>query len=152
MEIVTFAIPAGFTVFALDFCGSGLSQGKYVSLGYHEQEDIATAIKYLRSTGEVDQICLWGRSMGSVASLLYAQQGTGEVSAMVLDSPFSSLPQLATELVEDGKLGVPKIAVKVVMRLIRRDIKQRAKFDMFKLAPVDKMTKYVTIRSLHDFI
>ncbi|KAJ0411102.1 hypothetical protein ATCC90586_008077 [Pythium insidiosum] len=143
LEIVAFAIPAGFSVFALDFSGSGLSEGKYVSLGYHEQSDIATVVQYLRSSGAVSKICLWGRSMGAVATLLYAQQDP-EISALVLDSPFSSLPQLAVELVEEGKLGVPKVAVKLVMRLIRRDIKRRAKFDMFKLKPIDKISKCTT--------
>lgn len=140
LEIVTHAIPAGFSVFALDFAGSGLSDGKYVSLGYHEQSDIATVVAYLRETGETSSICLWGRSMGAVAALLYAQSDP-QINAMVLDSPFSSLPRLATELVDDGKLGVPKIAVKLVMRLIRRDIKNRAKFDMFKLKPIAKINK-----------
>lgn len=140
LEIVTHAIPAGFSVFALDFAGSGLSDGKYVSLGYHEQSDIATVVSYLRKTGETSSICLWGRSMGAVAALLYAQSDP-QINAMVLDSPFSSLPRLATELVDDGKLGVPKIAVKLVMRLIRRDIKNRAKFDMFKLKPIAKINK-----------
>lgn len=140
LEIVMYALPAGFTVFALDFCGSGLSEGKYVSLGYHERVDIATAVKYVRKTGEASSLCLWGRSMGAVAALMYAETDAS-VNAMVLDSPFSSLPRLATELVEDGKLGVPKIAVKLVMRLIRRDIKKRAKFDMFKLKPIAKVHK-----------
>ncbi|CEG38682.1 alpha beta hydrolase fold-1 domain-containing protein [Plasmopara halstedii] len=142
LEILMYALPAGFTVFALDFCGSGLSQGKFVSLGYHEQADIATAVKYVRKTGEISSLCLWGRSMGAVAALMYAESDA-TINAMVLDSPFSSLPKLATELVEDGKLGVPKIAVKLVMRLIRRDIKKRAKFDMFKLKPIAKIHKCV---------
>ncbi|KAI9989867.1 hypothetical protein PInf_020158 [Phytophthora infestans] len=140
LEIVMYALPAGFTVFALDFSGSGLSEGKYVSLGYHERMDIATAVKYVRKTGEASSLCLWGRSMGAVAALMYAESDSA-INAMVLDSPFSSLPRLATELVEDGKLGVPKIAVKLVMRLIRRDIKKRAKFDMFKLKPIAKVHK-----------
>uniref|UniRef100_A0AAV1T7K2 Serine aminopeptidase S33 domain-containing protein n=1 Tax=Peronospora matthiolae TaxID=2874970 RepID=A0AAV1T7K2_9STRA len=140
LEIVMYALPAGFTVFALDFSGSGLSEGKYVSLGYHEKTDIATAVHYVTSTEEVSKLCLWGRSMGAVAALFHAESNSS-VSAMVLDSPFSSLPKLATELVEDGKLGVPKIAVRLVMRLIRRDIKKRAKFDMFELKPVAKINK-----------
>lgn len=141
LELVMYALPAGFTVFALDFCGSGMSQGKYVSLGFHEQADIAACVKYIRKTGDASTINLWGRSMGAVAALLFAQSEPGAVSAMVVDSPFSSLPLLATELVEDGKLGVPKIAVKLVMRLIRRDIKKRAKFDMFKLKPIARMNR-----------
>lgn len=78
--------------------------------------------------------------MGAVAALLYVQSDP-QINAMVLDSPFSSLPQLAVELVDEGKLGVPKIAVKLVMRLIRSDIRRRAKFDMFKLKPISKIHK-----------
>ncbi len=88
----------------------------------------------------MDSIILWGRSMGAVAALLYVEEDV-EISALVLDSPFASLPQLARELVEDGKLGVPKIAISIVMRLIRRDIKKRAKFDIFQLKPVAKVNK-----------
>ena len=140
-EIVGYALPSGFSVLALDFCGSGLSQGKYVSLGYHEKNDIATVVEFLWESGQVSNIVLWGRSMGAVASLLYAETDP-KLSALVLDSPFASLPQLATELVVDGKLGVPKVAVSLVMRLIRRNIKKRAKFDMFKLKPIAKVNKY----------
>jgi pimeloyl-ACP methyl ester carboxylesterase len=140
LEIVGHAIPAGFSVFALDFSGSGLSDGKYVSLGYHEKTDIATVVEYLRKSNDTSGIILWGRSMGAVASCLYAENDPN-IQALVLDSPFASLPQLATELVLDGKLGVPKVAVSLVMRLIRRDVKKRAKFDIFKLKPVSKINK-----------
>nr|CCA24963.1 serine protease family S09X putative [Albugo laibachii Nc14] len=136
LEIVSYALPAGFSVFALDFAGSGMSQGKYVSLGYHEQRDIATVVEYIRSEQEDCKIVLWGRSMGAVASLLYAEKDPA-ISVLVLDSPFSSLRQLALELVQEGKLGVPKILVKFVMQMLRQDIKRRAKFDIYKLKPID---------------
>lgn len=53
--------------------GSGQSDGKYVTLGYREQEDLAFAIRHLRDTGTVSTIGLWGRSMGAVTALLYSQ-------------------------------------------------------------------------------
>jgi len=37
-------LPSAVTVFALDFSGSGLSDGEYVSLGYYEREDVEAAI------------------------------------------------------------------------------------------------------------
>jgi hypothetical protein len=40
MDVLLHGLNAGFSVFALDFSGSGLSEGKYVSLGYHEKRDI----------------------------------------------------------------------------------------------------------------
>lgn len=53
--------------------GSGQSDGKYVTLGYREQDDLALAIQHLRKTGNVSTIGLWGRSMGAVTALLYSQ-------------------------------------------------------------------------------
>jgi len=51
-------------VFSLDFSGSGLSDGEYISLGFYEKDDLKTAIQYLCSLGEISRIGLWGRSMG----------------------------------------------------------------------------------------
>ncbi len=34
------------SVFVMDFCGSGLSEGEYVSLGYFEKDDLKTAVSY----------------------------------------------------------------------------------------------------------
>ncbi|ETV75517.1 hypothetical protein, variant 1 [Aphanomyces astaci] len=141
METLFHSLAAGFTVCAIDFSGSGLSEGKYVSLGFHEKKDISLVLTHLQSTGEVSNIILWGRSMGAVASILCAAEEADDVAggacitAMVLDSPFSSLKQLAMDLVDDGKLNVPKFAVSIVMRFLRRDIQRRAKFDMFQLTP-----------------
>ena len=53
--------------------GSGQSDGKYVTLGWREQDDLAVAIQYLRDTNKVSTIGLWGRSMGAVTALLYSQ-------------------------------------------------------------------------------
>ena len=52
----------GVSVLSFDFCGSGHSDGEYVSLGYHEREDLDAIIKFLRGTGQVSSIALWGRS------------------------------------------------------------------------------------------
>ena len=49
-------------VFCFDFAGSGRSEGEYVSLGYHERDDLATVVDYLRGKGTVSSIGVWGRS------------------------------------------------------------------------------------------
>lgn len=60
----------------LSWClqGSGQSDGKYVTLGWREQDDLALAIQHLRALGTVSTIGLWGRSMGAVTALLYSQK------------------------------------------------------------------------------
>ena len=54
--------------------GSGLSEGQWVTLGAHEQDDVEVAVAHLRATGNVSTIGLWGRSMGAVTALLYSQR------------------------------------------------------------------------------
>ena len=49
----------GFLTF--DFTGSGLSEGQYVTLGKNESEDLECIINYIKNTGKVKNIALWGR-------------------------------------------------------------------------------------------
>lgn len=55
-------------------------------------------IDYLRKSGKVSTIGLWGRSMGAVTALLHADRDPS-IAGLVLDSPFSSLSTLAEELI-----------------------------------------------------
>ena len=54
--------------------GSGLSDGDWVTLGAREVDDLAVAVAHLRTLEYVSTIGLWGRSMGAVTALLYAQK------------------------------------------------------------------------------
>jgi alpha/beta superfamily hydrolase len=65
-------LPMDVTVFTFDFSGCGRSEGDWVTLGHKEQDDLQTVIDYLKSTGRVSLIGLWGRSMGAVTSILYS--------------------------------------------------------------------------------
>ncbi len=40
-------LPAGITVFALDFSGSGKSEGEYISLGWFERDDVKVVTDHL---------------------------------------------------------------------------------------------------------
>jgi len=80
----------GIAVVSFDFSGSGLSEGEYVTLGAWERLDIRAIVAYLREEGATSTIAFWGRSMGAVAALLYADEDN-MLDAMVLDSPFASL-------------------------------------------------------------
>ena len=73
--------------------------GRYLSLGYYEKADVATVVEYLKASGSVSNIALWGHSMGAATSLLYASGG-GEtlIRSCVLDSPFSSLEAVMAEV------------------------------------------------------
>ncbi|RLN53960.1 hypothetical protein BBJ29_008357 [Phytophthora kernoviae] len=51
-------LAAGFSLFALDLSGSGLSGGDRVSFGYFEHEDLRTVVDYLYATGRASAV-IW---------------------------------------------------------------------------------------------
>ncbi|XAR53900.1 hypothetical protein NMG60_11022635 [Bertholletia excelsa] len=131
-EAAVILLPLNITVFTLDFSGSGLSDGDYVSLGWHEKDDLKVVVSYLRSNRQISCIGLWGRSMGAVTSILYGAEDPS-VAAMVLDSAFSNLFNLMMELVDVYKIRLPKFTVKVAVQYMRRVIQKKAKFDIMDL-------------------
>ncbi|XP_031481666.1 uncharacterized protein LOC116251497 isoform X1 [Nymphaea colorata] len=125
-------LPSNITLFTLDFSGSGLSEGEYVSLGWHEKDDLKVAVSYLRRKEEVSCIGLWGRSMGAVTSLLYGADDP-TIAGMVLDSAFSNLFDLMMELVDVYRIRLPKFTVKMAVQYMRHIIQKRARFDIMDL-------------------
>ena len=92
-----------FTHF-LDFFAS-TKKGEFISLGYYEKDDVAVVVEYLSKSKIVSSIALWGRSMGAATSLIYTSEHPGDIACLVLDSPFSSLYQLASEVVHGMDVG-----------------------------------------------
>ena len=131
LPIIVALLPYNITVFWFDFSGSGRSEGKYVSLGWHEKDDLDWVIKYLRSQKTVSTIGLWGTSMGAVTWLRYASEDP-TIAGLVLDSPFSNLRTLCEELWRKNS-KIPLFLWKIGMRFLRRSILKMAKFDIYKL-------------------
>jgi len=127
-------------VFCLDFAGSGLSDGEYLSLGYYERDDLAVAIDHLRESNRVTCIGLWGRSMGASTALLHADRDPS-IAGLVLDSPFSDLKVLCEELV-DGYTNsrVPRWVTGIALQMVRSSISEHADFDIYDLAPVQHVS------------
>lgn len=66
-----FAIKQGYSLLSFDFSACGKSTGDIVTLGVREENDIEAAVDWAEQTNKYNKCILWGRSMGSVASLLY---------------------------------------------------------------------------------
>ena len=144
MDNLNALLTTGITVFAFDFAGSGLSDGKYVSLGYHEQEDLKVVIAHLRASTEVSTIGLWGRSMGAATALLYAHRDPS-IAGMVLDSSFADMYQLCREMVRFAeKQGwyVPGVLMASAIRMLRNSVLKRVPgFDIYDLKPIANVDK-----------
>lgn len=140
IDIVPLLLPHGICVVAIDFIGSGLSSGDFVTLGWNEQRDLAAVIAFLRnaelSPFTVEKVALWGRSMGAVTSLM-AIRSDPSIAAAVLDSPYSDLPLLCRQLVSRViTVKVPGFAVSTGLRIVRSSVKSRAGVDIAELTPI----------------
>ena len=136
---IKYLLPKNITLFAFDFSGCGRSEGDYISLGWHEQDDVECVVNFLRKSNKVSTIGLWGRSMGAVTALMYGSRDLS-IAGLVLDSPFSSLRILIDELARD-RVSLPNFIVKQAIKWIKEIIKEKADFNLDDIEPKDYATK-----------
>jgi len=81
-----------YNLFYFDFRTHGRSQGRVTSFGYHEVKDVQAAIDYLKIRPNIDpeKIGIMGFSLGGIAGLLKATEGT-DIKAVVADSACANL-------------------------------------------------------------
>ena len=91
LGFVPFLHKAGYNTFLFDFRAHGESEGKYISLGYHEKKDLIGAIDYLKGRNDIDskKIGIIGFSMGGAVAILVAAESE-DVRAVVADGSFTS--------------------------------------------------------------
>ena len=77
--------------------------------------------------------------MGAVTALLHGDRDPS-IAGIVLDSPFSNLKTLVTEL-GATHTKIPKILISTAMGLVRSSIRSRANFDCYDLKPIDHVKK-----------
>ena len=96
VRYVQYLLAAGYTLVLIDFRNHGQSEGKITTYGFYEKQDLLGVIRYLRENGFTGRLGILGASMGASIALLTAGD-CDEISALVLDSPFSSLKRISTE-------------------------------------------------------
>ena len=138
-------LPLGISVFCFDFSGCGLSGGEYITLGWFEKDDLETVIRHLRANPRVMKMSLWGRSMGAVTALLYAEKDPN-LAGLVLDSPFSNLTKLAED-VAISKTKLPGLVIKGALALIKQTIFKTTKMNMTNLN-LEKMVEKLQIPAM----
>lgn len=151
-NLIPAIISRRIALFCFDAHGCGLSEGEYISLGWHERDDLATVIEYLRRpAGNAGAIGVWGRSMGAVTALMHADRDPS-IAAMCVDSPFASMHDLVIELAqsEHVAVSVPTWLLEMVMSVVRSRVRVLADFDLDDLVPLNHVKKsYVPALFLH---
>lgn len=123
-----------YNVCSLDFSGAGFSEGKYVTLGFKECLDIQALVNFLRKELKIQKIILWGRSMGAVSALRYAETDPN-LKAIVLDSPFANFPDLIKYILNERFL-IPEFLSRYLFNSARERILEKIpNFDVKDFIP-----------------
>ena len=118
-----------------DFSGCGLSEGEYISLGYHEVNDVKIIIDYIEKYPGTGNIGLWGRSMGAATSLMYASKDK-RIKAICVDSPFADFKRLAKEMCLNV-VKLPNLLIDGALSIISKTCKNKNNTDIYKIKPID---------------
>lgn len=114
-----------YNICSFDFSGAGFSEGDYVTLGFFEKDDIKAVVEFLRNELNIQKIILWGRSMGAVSSLRYAEMDPN-LKAIVLDSPFGNFSVLCEEILSN-KFYIPNVVSRFLIGMTRDKILTKIK-------------------------
>ena len=97
LGFVHFLHEGGYNTFLFDFRAHGESEGRDISLGYHEKKDLMGAINYLKGRDDIDskKIGVMGFSMGGAVAILAAAE-TEDIKAVVADGSFASFRETVT--------------------------------------------------------
>uniref|UniRef100_K3X2B3 Serine aminopeptidase S33 domain-containing protein n=1 Tax=Globisporangium ultimum (strain ATCC 200006 / CBS 805.95 / DAOM BR144) TaxID=431595 RepID=K3X2B3_GLOUD len=116
-------LAAGFSLFALDLSGSGMSEGDRVSFGYFEQDDLRAVMDYLYATGRASCIGIWGRGIGGAATLLHLRQARGfQYKSLLLTKKDAKKLQVVEDKATGQLLCVRPSSLRLPFRFTRTDV------------------------------
>ena len=135
LHVRRFLLKRNINLCIFDFQGSGLSEGEYISLGYHEKHQVKNIVDFVEKYPGVGKIGLWGRSMGAATTLIYANTDK-RIKAIVVDSPFEDFRKLAKEMVL-GQIKLPGFLVEGAISIIGKSVKNRNGMDINDIKAID---------------
>jgi dipeptidyl aminopeptidase/acylaminoacyl peptidase len=134
MRVAPELLKRDINLFVFDFAGCGMSEGEYISLGYHEKNDVKIVVDFVEKLPGVGKIGLWGRSMGAATAMMYSQSDD-RIKAICFDSPFSDFTKLARELCKK-QVNLPNFLIDMALSFIKGSIKSRNELDIYELTPI----------------
>jgi uncharacterized protein len=94
-----------FNLLLFDFRYLGASEGSYSTAGAKEVEDLVAAVQFLKGR-DVKEVGVWGFSMGGAVALMAIERAP-EIKAVVSESSYASLAQMAFQLFRIPLLNYP---------------------------------------------
>ncbi|GAB6169773.1 alpha/beta hydrolase [Clostridium carnis] len=123
----------GFNALLIDMRSHGESDGKYVTYGYKEREDLDIWVDLMREKVGNDGILgLHGQSMGGATVLMYGGKYEDKIDFIVADCAYSNGRQIIKE--QFKKSNAPFFPLYI---LLNRRLKKICRFDMNLVSPID---------------
>ena len=103
--VATAALEKGYNVLIVDQRAHGLSDGKYITYGKKEHEDILKWIELFDDNNQIENIYLFGASMGGTSVALASEKITSKkVKALIIDSAYCTLRGLINHIIASQKV------------------------------------------------
>ncbi len=81
----------GVSVLLVDFRGSGGSSESYTTVGAHEADDVAVAVRFARQELSHSHVVLFGQSMGAASVLRAVSQHGVQPDAVIVEAVFDKM-------------------------------------------------------------
>ena len=107
----------GYNVLMFDMRGHGESEGKHISAGYYERNDVLGAIDYIKQSGTESKIGVLGFSMGAATSLMAAAESE-EIDAVVADCAYADIVSII-ESEFSKRSNLPKFFIPIILFVTR---------------------------------
>ena len=137
LHIRKFLLRRNINLCIFDFEGSGLSEGEYISLGYHEKKQIKNIVDFIEKYPGVSEIGLWGRSMGAVTTLNFCAIDK-RIKAICVDSPFSDFRKLAKEIVQKN-IKIPGFLIDGAISIIGHSIYKKNEMNVNDIKTIENV-------------
>lgn len=146
LQFIDFYLNNGFNILLIDSRSHGNSEGKYVTYGIREREDIKLWIKTLKDKlGNNIKIGLHGQSMGASTSLMYGGKYK-DIDFIIADCPYSS----GKDVLKHQFKSIVKIPHYPIYQLINTLFKIRCEFSMDSVNPsLDILNLNIPILFIH---
>ena len=95
----------GFNILLVDQRSHHRSEGKYITYGFYEHEDVLSWVEYADKLEGINEVILHGISMGGTSIALASEYITSnKVKHLVIEDAYTNLEKLADDIAETQKI------------------------------------------------
>ena len=123
---------ANYNVLMFNFRAHGTSEGKHVTFGVFEKEDLLGAIDFLRAEKGVERVAVFGLSMGAAVAMIAAAL-TNKIAVLILDGAFTKFLDAVQYGIRARGIPPPVDAILAQMTVLGASIQTNTR--MYQVSP-----------------